>query len=502
MPDDENSEGVIVDDDGALTLGRNEARSFALWIANMDEGTVSKLDSRTGAETGRYPTVGAMAPAGSRPWNEACNWSNLGNCPSRTAVDQNFDAYVANRAFGNQGTLTKYANREEDCVDRNGNGMIDTSRDLNANGIIDMGTAEFVGLDDECILYTVPTGGGNGVPRALAVGIAPPDALVGDVWVGLFNAQQACRYNPADGSLIGCLDATAFSGFRPYGMAADSMGRIWAVDRSGGRRDILGYIDSTTMTFTVVAPLPAASSCAVPYGVTVDGAGDIFMANQCDPSIWRYRPSTSEWTPVDAVAFAGSTRGVAADESNLWVALSHNADGFTGGSSNRIRQYRLSDLAFIAEHRMPTGQTPIGIGVSFDNSVWAICNTNNIAARLDPATGTWTEHLVGLPSLHLQRLHRLRPERLRRAAGALPLRGGGLRGRHQHLDGVRVPSRGPARDLGGGVGARRRHARRPRRRGVDRPLHRQPGRLHDAAGGPCRSASSSRWSSASRQWTA
>ena len=45
---------------------------------------------------------------------------------------------------------------------------------------------------------------------------------------------------------------------------------------------------------------------------------------------------------------------------------------------------------------MPTGQAPIGIGVSFDGSVWAICNANNIAARLDPATGVWTEHQVGL----------------------------------------------------------------------------------------------------------
>ncbi len=393
MPTEDNSEGVIVDDGGALTLGRNEARAFAVWVANMDEGTVSKLDSRTGSEIARYPTVGAMAPAGARPWGEACNWSNLGNCPSRTAVDQNFDAYVANRGFGNQGTITKYANREEDCVDRNMNGMIDTSRDLNGDGTIDMGTAEFAGIDDECILYTVPVGGTNGVPRALAIGIAPPDAFVGDVWVGLFNARQACRLDPADGSTIGCMPV---DDFQPYGMVADSAGRIWTVDRSGGRRDILGFIDSTAMTFTRVAPLPGAASCAIPYGVTVDGAGDVFMANQCDPSLWRYRHSDATWTPVDSAAFSGTPRGVAADETSLWVALSHDADAFTGGDANRIRQYRLADLGFVTEYTMPTGRQPIGIGVSFDGSVWAICRSNNIAARLDPPSGTWTEHQVGL----------------------------------------------------------------------------------------------------------
>ncbi len=393
MPTPENSEGVIVDGDGALTLGRSEATAFAVWVANMDEGTVSKLDSRTGAEVARYPTVGAAAPGGTRPWNEACNWSNQGNCPSRTAVDQNFDAYVANRAFGNQGTFTKYANREADCVDRNVNGMIDTSRDLNGNGTIEMGTAEFVGPDDECILYTVPAGGSNGVPRALAIGLAPPDAFVGDVWVGLFNERQACRYRPGDGSLIGCLP---IGDFQPYGMAADASDRIWAVDRSGsGRRDVLGFIDATAMSFTPVAGMPG-SGCAIPYGVTVDGAGDVFLANQCDPSIMRYRHSDMTWTAVDAVPFNGTPRGVAADEASLWVALSHEADGFTGGASNRIRQYRLSDLSFISEYTMPSGREPIGIGVSFDGSIWAICRENNLAARLEPGAGTWTEHQVGV----------------------------------------------------------------------------------------------------------
>ncbi|MCZ7684344.1 MAG: putative metal-binding motif-containing protein [Sandaracinaceae bacterium] len=229
MPTEENSEGVIVDEEGALTLGRNEARAFAVWVANMDEGTVSKLDSRTGAEVARYPTIGAASPAGVRPWNEACNWSNLGNCPSRTAVDQNFDAYVANRAFGNQGTVTKYANREADCVDRNANGVIDTSRDLNGNNVIEVGTAEFVGPDDECILWTAAVGANNGWPRALAIGIAPPDGLVGDVWVGLFQQRQACRLDPATGATIACMDIASF---QPYGMVADSTGRIWAVDRS------------------------------------------------------------------------------------------------------------------------------------------------------------------------------------------------------------------------------------------------------------------------------
>ena len=94
MPTEENSEGVIVDPGGALTLGRTMATAFSVWVANSDEATVCKLDSRTNRELARYPTVAAIAPAGSRPWDERCGWNApaIGNCPSRTAVDQNFDA--------------------------------------------------------------------------------------------------------------------------------------------------------------------------------------------------------------------------------------------------------------------------------------------------------------------------------------------------------------------------------------------------------------------------
>jgi streptogramin lyase len=398
MPTEENAEGVIVDEGGALTLGRNEARAFAVWVANMNEGTVSKLDSRTGREVARYPTIGAGAPAGVRPWNEPCNWSNLGNCPSRTSVDQNFDAYVANRAFGNMGTVTKYANRETECVDRNGNGAIDTSRDLNDDGVITIGSAEFVGLEDECILWTTAVGRvtasgieSNSWPRALTIGLAPPDGLVGDVWVGLFNHRLACRLDPATGATLACMEV---NNFQPYGMATDSFGRLWVVDRSGARRDVLGFVDPFAMTFTTVEPMPGGQ-CAVPYGITVDGAGDVFMANQCNPGLWRYRHASSEWTPI-TVAGGGTARGVAADESSLWVALSHTLDGFAGSEGFRVLRYNLADLSFVSDHAIPTGRGPIGVGVSFDGSIWAICQNNSIAARLDPITGTWTEHPVGL----------------------------------------------------------------------------------------------------------
>lgn len=400
MPDEMNSDGVIVDDDGAITLGRTMTESFAVWVANMNDGTVSKLDSRTNRETARYPTTRPDAANRARPWDEACNWSNLGNCPSRTAVDQRFDAYVANRAFGNQGTVTKYGNQEEDCVDLNSDGVINTSRDVNGDGSIDMDPAagEFIGPDDECLLWTVPVSGNNGVPRALAIGLAPPDVETGSVWVGLYNEGRACELAPTDGRTIVCMD---IGGLRPYGAVADAMGRVWFADRSGSRRDILGFVDPSTMVFTAGAPVPDGTACATgslqSYGVTVDGDGQLYVAmSNCNPSgVLRFEPATDTWS-FHTIPGNGTPRGLAADETSLWVGISHNTTGFSGGLANHVEQYSLADMSHVATHTIPTGTGPVGVGVSFDGSVWAVCQGTNSAARLEPGAGTWIEHGVGL----------------------------------------------------------------------------------------------------------
>lgn len=417
-PTAENSQGVIVDDTGWLTLGRSMNRAFSVWVANTNEGTVSKLDSRTNRETARYPSIGAMAPAGVDEPNVGCNacGSNAlcrGNCPSRTAVDQNFDAYVGNRAFGRQGTVTKIASQESDCVDRNSNGTIDTSRDLNGDGIIQMDSSgEYVGVNDECILWTSAVGpagdpamgnaGLGGVPRALTVARAAPDQLVGNVWVGLYNPHEACQLNPQTGAVIGCVDIT----INPYGAATAADYGVWFTTTSGlGDRQILRRVDSTTLAVSSTSPIPdivpgcpaAAGPHPGAYGLTLDGDGRVYLANfNCgNGGVLRYTPATDSWDYVD-LGQSGTPRGVAADETSLWVALSNEQPNFQGPASGRVIQYQLSSFTRVGTWDLPTGTGLIGVGVDLDGAVWAISHNQSLAARLDPVTRTWTEHPVGL----------------------------------------------------------------------------------------------------------
>lgn len=390
-----NSEGVTVDPaDGALVLGVLGFNSPGVWVSSMDDGTVSRLDPATGREIGRYYSARPDFANRARPAAEACNWSNLGNCPSRTAVDQNFDCYVANRAFGNQGTVTRIAARLENCIDRNGNGIIDTSTDRNGNGVINKADAtEFYGVNDECIIWTVPVGVNNGTPRALAVGIAASGVAVGDIWVGNFNERRAYRLRPSDGAALGSVlfDSTASGAqpLHPYGAVVDRQGRIWFTSRASTRRN-LGYVNPSTMRFTEVAQAPAnVIAYGIAYYLSMDGTQEyIFVADSDNGRMYRYNINANTWTYVTT---PGTPRGVAADvNGNIWVAAYSTSPGF-GGSCNRNFWRYDANLGGFTQYLSPSGNCYMGIGVTFDNAIWGIAAGGSKAARLSPSRTTWIE---------------------------------------------------------------------------------------------------------------
>ena len=86
--------------------GKDEVEFSYIWVANSAEGTVSKIDTATLTEVGRYIV---------RP-------DSAGN-PSRTSVNLSGDVAIANRA----GDITKIYAREDDCQDTNGMLGIQTS---------------------------------------------------------------------------------------------------------------------------------------------------------------------------------------------------------------------------------------------------------------------------------------------------------------------------------------------------------------------------------------
>jgi len=84
----EERAGVIVNPDGTLQLGAESTETTFGWIANTRYGTITKLDLRTGRQTGEYDSVRNDGTNNAPPAGEECDDDGTqGNCPSRTAVD-------------------------------------------------------------------------------------------------------------------------------------------------------------------------------------------------------------------------------------------------------------------------------------------------------------------------------------------------------------------------------------------------------------------------------
>jgi hypothetical protein len=265
------------------------------------------------------------------------------NRPSRTAVDFNGDVWIANRAHDPvalQSSVTKIANSISDCVERNGIAGIQTSSDVNNDGIIttdcdnnsvpDDGSTtgcaaqEFWGYDDECILFTVNTGPVGQYGRPLTLGPGSTDFGPADAWAGTFVDGKFYRIDGATGAIKTVVTIAPQGGVtpRPYGAAIDQFGILWAPNiGSDGCAGAGGcspagaafYFDTNNPVNQGLLRVPSTFAAGGGfYGIALDGYKD--GANQLVQQVWfgavyaegygAYR-----FRPVRNAGFAGIQNG-------------------------------------------------------------------------------------------------------------------------------------------------------------------------------------------------
>ena len=468
-PDNVEADGVTRDQNGFISLDSSKAQFDFLWVANdlnYGMGTVSKIRTTPFStapiyrEAARYVTVtcmsdpdngsnenivlGQAAPAplcadgihGCCSRAEATPGANgghqpvqvIGNRPSRTAVDINGDVWVANRAHGLQSSATKIANSEKDCIDRNGNGVIETSKDVNADGIIttdcdennlpDNGSTvctgtnshEFFGLDDECVLFTTNTGSTtNLLGRPLALGPGQQQTRTygaSDAWAGTHTDGVFYRIHGNTGAIIATVPILPQNGVAstPYGAAIDKYGILWAPNQGTGH---LFYFDTNNPSNQGMVTYPEAHGGGF-YGIAMDGYKEI-DPNTGDPvdiqQVWlgdvggsaayRYRPKrdgTFEGLAQGTWAYAnfegGPTRGRGLGVDNrsptsfVWVAL----DGYPSwtGHIGRVPYDVLDGVTTLtaAGNTFDTTQgMTTGAGVAFDGDIWGINQDSSSAVH-------------------------------------------------------------------------------------------------------------------------
>ena len=330
-------------DPGQLKLRIPNRQFFKfIWIALSGRGTIVKVDVDTGQVKGEY----LSAPNGRK------------RNPSRTTVDLNGNVWVGNRdeADGGKGSVVHIGLLENaQCIDRNNNGIIDTSTGLgdvkpwpNPGGVDDNGGVS--SAEDECIIDYVRTRGTK--VRTVAI-----DAD-NNVWVGGYEnkVHERIGSNPIPPFNPGC---------GGYGGLVDGNGVLWSADLESSR--LLRYDPQSGIAKCI--------SVSGSYGLGLDLDGNIWNSQWTNNTIVKLNPEGSVIGnfPTGGVA----SRGVAVTPDNhIWIANSN---------SNTVT--RLDNNGNLVA-TIPVGQTPTGVAVDANGKVWVTNRDSNNAMRIDPLTNS------------------------------------------------------------------------------------------------------------------
>jgi hypothetical protein len=341
------------------------------------------------------------------------------NDPSRTAIDFNGDAWVSNRAFSGQSSVTKIANDLASCIDRNGNGKIDTSKDVNGDGIIqtdcnndsqpdDLASVkaapctngmaqEFFGQDDECVLFTTNTNMPMQYGRPLSLGPGAQDFGPSDAWAGGFNNGIFFRI---DGTTGLTKDDTGGSiGNEPYGLTIDSSGYGWSPPLGAGK---MCYFDTKKPTMHACARDPSGGQMNG-YGVSLDRDQNIWFGGFGAGNAYRYTPDRTNgfanlgngyWTTINnpganATGNGFAThRGVAVDSrtpNQYWAWLADDSGWVIRMPGSDLKLPMGADV-IVDGSAYPAvqvaGTETIGVGIDRDQNAWGISLSGTVATRI------------------------------------------------------------------------------------------------------------------------
>jgi YVTN family beta-propeller protein len=276
---DTNTNGVVAQvpvgaRPSAITFG-----SGSLWIANLDDQTVSRVDPRTLFLQRTFslaaPPTG-IAAAGGGIWV-------VGSSPSATFVsvsriDPQFDAI--------------------DNTVRIGNVVPGSPGAVAARGA-SLWVAPFSGrlarLDPQTG-HVVRQLDPNAAPTGLGLGA---DA----VWVTDSDADNVTRIDPT-----GLLTSVAV-GHGPSGIAVGD-GGVWVADTGD---NAIVRIDPSTSAVTTTIPVGSA-----PMGVAI-GAGSVWVANSGDGTVTRIDPKSSQ--AIATIAVGGSPQAITIVGARAWVTV-------------------------------------------------------------------------------------------------------------------------------------------------------------------------------------
>jgi RHS repeat-associated protein/uncharacterized repeat protein (TIGR01451 family) len=332
----------VVRDGNQLRLDNTTNAFNFIWVAVSTKGTVLKFNTATGQILGEYWT----SPTG-QPKD-----------PSRTTVDKNGSVWASNRAGNSVVHIGLVENGQ--CVDRNGNGVIDTSRGYgDIRGWPNTGGADTNGgvttAQDECLLHYVRV-------RSSGTRHVSVDEN-NDVWVGGTGGRHFDLVDGRTGVIKRQENSVGYGG---YGGLIDRNGVIWSA--------------ASLLRWDTALPLNGANGVNwrgyshSSYGLCLGPDGHVWNT-EYGPYIRRFSP---EGTLLGTFTHGGSgAQGCVVDRNgHVWVAHS-----LGGNSVGHLKP----DGSLVGSVRVGSG--PTGVAVDGAGKVWATNYYSGTVSRIDPNLG-------------------------------------------------------------------------------------------------------------------
>jgi hypothetical protein len=304
--DDAETDGVKLDvGSPSGGFGSCDCELIYLWVSDHQQSTVSKINTRTLEEEGRYLTH----PDGAGD-------------PSRTSVNLSGDVAVANRFGG----LAKFYANEANCVESNGIPGIQTS-----TGKDDVLPWE----QEECRAWYTDFPTTNQRPVAWTGGtvVAPDecDASEAQVWTvtsavaglfpGLGGAGGVIAYlvDGQTGAIDEQVQIDGFpgNGYGAYGGAVNAADDLFFSPLGTFASGQLVRVEYDSLDVTIWDIPTNVKS----YGITVDHNGRVWLASTLGSGAARFDPGTETWDVVEGF-FGGS--GLAEGPDNFMYVSANN----------------------------------------------------------------------------------------------------------------------------------------------------------------------------------
>jgi hypothetical protein len=315
-----------------------------IWMANSGQGTMTKLNTETMIEEGRYYV---------RP--------DSAGSPSRTTVS--LSGNVAISARDNGGGVTKFWANLEDCEESNGMPGLQTS--TGANDVLAWNV-------EECRAWHQPFAGKNywtNRPMAWAPGDFNAATCTYNnemLWTSGTNNQQAevLLLDGETGDIVETVPIPQVGGGMLYGGAVDGDGNFWALEYAS----TLVRVDRQNFTVETwqIPPGPG-------YGIAVDVEGRVWTCGDGHAS--RFDPDTEQWQTTPGAA-GGGIGGCMTDGAQTLYHSRYPSGVIVAIDTESVTQV---DEFIIPDYVH-------GISVDFKGKVWGVTFAGSQVFRLDVMT--------------------------------------------------------------------------------------------------------------------